>query len=561
MDKQHKQFYSWIVLFVFLAVCIFQYAKSRLLGPILFPDEFGYWAAAAKFAGYNWSEVTSISYYYSYGYSLLLLPILSGMENMTLAYRIAIAMNIIFLLFSYFVLFQIVTALSPQTGRFRKALLCGAGIFYSGHIFYMQLTLPETLLVLLLFIQIWVLESYLRAPQPFKGLLLSAVSVYMYYVHMRSIAMLVSMIVILMLSAGCSRHYRKGLLAAAVGILLFLTGGYIIKAYLQNSLYLYASEQSIAVNDYAGQIEKIVSLCTLQGIQKLFISMAGKIYYLGAATGGLFFGAIKYLVRGSRLLSRQRYLYLFVSLSIVLHLTVVSIFTMTQERIDIVLYGRYNDIFIPLFICLGVLELLQTKVIGRYLVSSISFLGSLAVFLGIMLDREKIQGIYGYFVIGLNDAVSHPESMEAVPFMIRTFILGMIGQLMVLGIAKIIRSNGRYEWLLSAFLAGGIGMGLICSERYIYFYQHSHKSDLALIEAVKETEKPVSFLFSEGTDYIDLFQFLLKEQQIQVLSQAAALDEVPKETMIVIYQDNERKLELSRHYELFGESECFIIYY
>lgn len=561
MDKQYKQFYRWIVFIVFLAVCIFLYAKSRLLGPILFPDEFGYWAAAAKFAGYDWSEITSISYYYSYGYSLFLLPILSVTGNMTLAYRIAVALNVIFLLCSSIVLFHIITVLEPQTGRTRKALLCGAGIFYSGHIFYMQLTLPETLLVLLFFIQIWSLESYLREPNPFKGLFLSAVSVYMYYVHMRSIAMLISMIGILLLSAVRGQHYRKGLLAAVVGILLFMTGGYLIKDYLHNSLYLYASKQSIAVNDYAGQIEKIVSLCTLQGIKKLFISMAGKIYYLGTATGGLFFWAIKYLARGSRLLDRQRYLYLFVTISVVLHLTVVSIFTMTQERIDIVLYGRYNDIFIPLFICLGVLELLQTKASGRYLVSCISFPGILAVFLGSMLDREKIQGIYGYFVIGLNDAVSHPESMAAVPFMIRTFILGMLGQLMVLGIAKIIRSNGRNEWLLSVFLAGGIGMGLICSERYIYFYQHSHKSDLALIEAVKETEKPISFLYSEGTDYIDLFQFLLKEQQIQVLPQAACLDEVPQETMIVIYQDNERKLELSKQYEIFGESACFIIYH
>ena len=39
------------------------------------PDEFGYWANSAYFMGLDWSPSVQVIGYYSYGYSLLLVPI------------------------------------------------------------------------------------------------------------------------------------------------------------------------------------------------------------------------------------------------------------------------------------------------------------------------------------------------------------------------------------------------------------------------------------------------------------------------------------------------------
>ena len=64
------------VIFIAFLVCFYGYCISRAYGFIFFPDEFGYWAHAAKAAGYDWSEMVSLGSYYSYGYSLILFPIL-----------------------------------------------------------------------------------------------------------------------------------------------------------------------------------------------------------------------------------------------------------------------------------------------------------------------------------------------------------------------------------------------------------------------------------------------------------------------------------------------------
>lgn len=41
-------------------------------GPVIMPDEVGYWAAGATFAGLNWSGVMYMSPYYGYGYGFIL---------------------------------------------------------------------------------------------------------------------------------------------------------------------------------------------------------------------------------------------------------------------------------------------------------------------------------------------------------------------------------------------------------------------------------------------------------------------------------------------------------
>ena len=56
-------------------------------------DEFGYWASAAKFAGYDWSSAASTVNYYSYGYSLLLFPLFAVFKDPAMLYKAALVMN------------------------------------------------------------------------------------------------------------------------------------------------------------------------------------------------------------------------------------------------------------------------------------------------------------------------------------------------------------------------------------------------------------------------------------------------------------------------------------
>lgn len=54
----------FFLLFAFLIFGIFQYSIHKIFGMVYFPDEFGYWASAAKWNGYDWSSLTALGSYY-----------------------------------------------------------------------------------------------------------------------------------------------------------------------------------------------------------------------------------------------------------------------------------------------------------------------------------------------------------------------------------------------------------------------------------------------------------------------------------------------------------------
>ena len=46
----------FFLLFAFLIFGIFQYSIHKIFGMVYFPDEFGYWASAAKWNGYAFRQ-------------------------------------------------------------------------------------------------------------------------------------------------------------------------------------------------------------------------------------------------------------------------------------------------------------------------------------------------------------------------------------------------------------------------------------------------------------------------------------------------------------------------
>ena len=107
MRKEWSIRHKYAIIFVLFLVCFFGYSISRVYGFIFFPDEFGYWAYAAKAAGYDWSEMVSLGSYYSYGYSLILFPIFKLCKDSVMAYRVAVTLNFILLGATFFMLLSI----------------------------------------------------------------------------------------------------------------------------------------------------------------------------------------------------------------------------------------------------------------------------------------------------------------------------------------------------------------------------------------------------------------------------------------------------------------------
>ena len=84
---RNRFFFRYFLLFSTLVFCIFQVNIQKIYGFSIYPDEFGYWASAAQMLGWDWTDTVALGSYYSYGYSLLLAPILWIFRDSVAAYE------------------------------------------------------------------------------------------------------------------------------------------------------------------------------------------------------------------------------------------------------------------------------------------------------------------------------------------------------------------------------------------------------------------------------------------------------------------------------------------
>ena len=139
------------ILFVLLMSCIVCHGISKSYGFYFPADEFCYWSYAAGLAGYDWSDIASLGSYYSYGYSLILLPVFLIFKDGVIAYRAAMVVNIALLAVCFFIL--------QKMGR---TFYAAAAVFYPTWLFYAGTTFAEILLVTLYLTTCMLLLKYLQ---------------------------------------------------------------------------------------------------------------------------------------------------------------------------------------------------------------------------------------------------------------------------------------------------------------------------------------------------------------------------------------------------------------
>ena len=131
MDRKESGFnyISVVALVLFSLVCLCMCGIQGIYSFSLFPDEFGYWAGAAKALGYDFSEITSIGSFYSFGYSLILMPVMKIFSDSVFAYRAAVVVNLLLQVSSFFIFTKIADRLFENTDRLTGAILSGIAVF------------------------------------------------------------------------------------------------------------------------------------------------------------------------------------------------------------------------------------------------------------------------------------------------------------------------------------------------------------------------------------------------------------------------------------------------
>ena len=304
--KGHRE----IVLQCFLALWIFvlgTYRLSEIGQPILFNDEVGYWSNSAFFMGIDWTSVTGRIGYYSYGYSLLLIPIrilgnFFGWSWETL-YHAAVIMNVLFLIMSYILAMKLAERYMPRMNCWIRSFACFAIFTYSSNIVYAHITWTECTLLFFFWVFLYVMMRVTDEPCMGNHIAFAMVSFYLYTVHQRALGVVVAATLIVLLMR-FFRHNRIQDVAVFLGSMyLYSLVHAMVKGNLQHVNYL--GGEPLGLSDILGfaftkksLVFLAVGICLL--LLQWLLDKGHRKAAIGLLTAGIALGAGYFMIRGGQ---------------------------------------------------------------------------------------------------------------------------------------------------------------------------------------------------------------------------------------------------------------------
>lgn len=533
----------YLLLGIFLAVAICMYGILGIYGFSAFPDEFGYWSPAAAVLGYDWSQITSLGSYYSYGYSILLVPVLFLFHGPIVTYRAAVILNLFFQCASFPLLFLVLKELFAKEKKQLLSLATVAAILYPAWLFYVQTTMAEALLYFLFILETYLLLRFVKKPGILSGFLFAIVLVYMYLVHMRCLGTIVAgaiTLVLFMISRAQSmenintKTIKIGLLIIFVAALF--GGSFILKDKVIGLLYQQTSSDVLSWNDYSGIAFRIKKILSPEGILHLFEDVCGKVLYMGLATYGIAyfgiygcarraFGALKNVRKKQS--SYQDFLSIYIFFAVFFQFCVALIYlngasSPESDRMDNFLHGRYIDFFLPILIAIGIVEAIRLS--KAYLGFEISFamyliLGLIAMMV-IAANNSELRNAHGFTMVGmsylLEQPLTDPRGFFAMEFALQTWLT------MLAYIAFILAKRLRQDVIVAVVLVMQIVLGVNACTHFIFKNQSYIYPDILLGEKLEEIcqqypDRRVLSIYEGGVQYIELVQFTTRDRHIEIV--------------------------------------------
>lgn len=382
MSKGYIAWKNWgcktVLTIVLFLLCTFRLTDFG--APVILMDEFGYWSNAAYFLGLDWSGVAQFNNYYSYGYSFVQAAMMFLFRDPVVLYWAVIILNALVLCCS----FWIASWFLQRLGNTNQWVALGTAFFvtcYPTNISNAHIAWPESWMVFLTWVSIACLMRYLEKRKLPWLLLWTVILLYSYTVHQRCLALVAAGVVALVVSTIAGKVPVKHLILFFV----LLGGLYLasseLKGVLKESVLLGAINENANTNDYGSIFDYILKNLNLQGLFKLLLSIAGKVYYL-LCSSFLFWGigflalldtaivTLKTCFRKQPVSSGLLCTVYLVGMA-VFSIMISSIFTMDPSQIDIPVYGRYTEWCIAPIMAFGVTIVLHHKKFWKQILTQV----------------------------------------------------------------------------------------------------------------------------------------------------------------------------------------------
>lgn len=574
---------SYLIFIILIIFGVFQYGINKICGFMLVPDEFGYWASAARAVGYDWSAVASLGSYYSFGYSFLLIPVLKLFEDGVAAYRAAITVNMLLMCASAFLMLGIQKRMFPHTDETKQILISGIAVLYPSWIFYMQMTMTEALLMFLFVLIVYLFICLMQNMKVTTAAFMAAALIYTYCVHMRTVGVLVACVITLIFWMALEQPKVKPVLIFWGVLLLFIVLAILLKRNTIMEVFANADAKILAGNDYGSQWGKIQRIFTISGIWQFLKEAAAKVFYLGLASFGIFYWGMRSAVKKTFSLikkcrKRQKtgaaeWAALFLLLSAVSEILISSIFMYQGGTIDTLIYGRYNDFLVPVFLMVGIIAMSRSRWLFRGTLIMGTATGMFIPVILNMIEDKEFSGIRGYMVAGISYLLKE-DNPNIYLFFRDTWMLGF-GVMLLMAFFVWLAGKSRYTvWFLAVIIVLEIAAGLQISHHYTYKVNSSNFMDLCIAEEIRNHIGPegrVVYLDEGKPEYIDFLQMQLGEKSIEVIFEGDMISENDKmpeyifgddqELFLITYIDSQYQNQLEKQFDKCFVSNTFKLYY
>lgn len=568
--RRDKAIFVAVLLLIF---SIFQLGIKQICGFTIYPDEFGYWANAAEIIGWDWSEIASLGSYYSFGYSIVLFPLLYFAPDSVTAYQMAIFVNMLLMCLGYILLCMISGRLFGNMPRTLRYLMSGTAVLYPAWIFYMQMTLAEALLMFLSLAVFYFFVGFIDKPSFLTGTLLVAALMYFYVVHMRTVGTLLACGITLFLWGIMKPQNRKKVFSVLGLIIIAFIGALYIKELVQHSVYIPELAEELAVNDYSGKIKHIQYIFTEEGFESLVSHLAGKIVYWGVASLGLVYWAFAWMICQivslvRKIKSKQEsvtseWFAVFLLLASLAQIAISSLFYIHGKTLDVYMNGRYIDFLVPVLVMTGLYHLYSSD--NRWcktVLFGVIHIG-LTFVTGVTIWKDEVQRIRGYHQVGAIWLFGNNE-VDTGLYLFKIALVGVVFLVLVAFFVWLIRKKEVFIWSLALLMFIEIGIGLIASIRYCYSSNNINFREQVMIEIVEEKCIPGAEIYylDDGSDqWIDFIQMQLRERSIKVVTEDTFEQKSADVDILFALNNEKNKEKYSSQFDKYVEESLLILFY
>lgn len=527
-----------IYLIPIVAICIIAILClvniGRLNYTAVLNDEFGYWSNAVSIVGYDWKDLIAETPYYAWGYSIWLVPIIALLPNAPILwYKLAIILNVIFLVISYVLCCKTAKKLFSEVDLRIIYIVSLIVIIYPSNIVYAQVAWSETLLYLLMWIAVWLFVE-LEERFSYKYLLLEIITLsYMYCVHARTIGVLgVGVFFLFFILLKNKKHPVLYLCVVAI-----VGGGYFLNSCVKHIQLseLWKNSATSNLNNVAVNSDTVLSYLNLltSNLRLFFDSLGGKMIYLLIGTGATLFISFGMIFKQLIQLKTEKNVentflitkcFCISALIVAYGLDALQMMSWMGRK-DIIVYSRYMEnvlgpilLFSIFYACIAVKEVRVVRV-SLGIAAVVFGIGIRSVYWRILEADSFFNSICSPIVGGVYDATDKDVD-KAFLYIVIVYIFFVA---VLIGCTFIKTTNYRFVLIAILFFSFYILLGNKCN---IYMNTARDGFDSFVIPIYNEISEKYSdreIYYMKNVD-LDLYspnpkyvQFLMPDQPIHVI--------------------------------------------